>query len=74
MDTVLTVILFVLLAAIGFLLWQIWNHLNSLPRPDDQPLDEEQAKYITDRLDWLKYLLIAEAVLFTIRIVLLYLF
>lgn len=63
MEIALTIIMLVLLIAIGIILWQIWQYLHSELIPDDQPLGEERAKYITDRLDWIKYLVIAEAVI-----------
>ena len=70
MDFALILIQVVLLASSGFTLWQIWNYLHSEALPDDEPLGEERAKYITDRLDRIKYLLIAEVAVFVIKTVL----
>ena len=63
MDILLTVIQVALLIATGIILWQIWQYLHSELIPDDQPLGEDRAKYLTHRLDLIKYLLLAEAVI-----------
>ncbi len=63
MEIVLSIIMIVLLIATGILLWQIWQYLHSELIPDDQPLGEARAKYLTHRLDLIKYLLLAEAVI-----------
>ena len=68
MEIVLSIIMIVLLIATGILLWQIWQYLHSELIPDDQPLGEDRAKYLTHRLDLIKYLLIAEAVITVARI------
>lgn len=63
MDILLTVIQVALLIATGIILWQIWQYLHSELIQDDQPLGEARAKYLTHRLDLIKYLLLAEAVI-----------
>lgn len=70
MEIVFSIIMIVLLIATGILLWQIWQYLHSELIPDDQPLGEDRAKYLTHRLDLIKYLLIAEAVVLIIKTVL----
>lgn len=70
MDILLTVIQVALLIATGIILWQIWQYLHSELIPDDQPLGEDRAKYLTHRLDLIKYLLLAEAVVLIIKTVL----
>lgn len=68
MDILLTVIQVALLIATGIILWQIWQYLHSELIQDDQPLGEDRAKYLTHRLDLIKYLLLAEAVITVARI------
>ena len=70
MDLILIVIPIVLIAASGIILWQIWGFLHSDKIPEDEPLGEERAKYLTDRLEWFQYLLVAEVVIFLIKTVL----
>ena len=67
MDAVLILIQAALLIAACVILWQIWNLLHSDPASENEPLGEERAKYITDRLDWIKYLMIAEVLVFVIK-------
>ena len=70
MDMLLNVIQVVLIIATGVILWQLWKYTHSDLQPDDQPLGEERAKYMTDRLDWIKYLLIAEVAVLVVKAVL----
>ena len=70
MDVAFILIQAVLIIAACVILWQIWKYLHSDLVPDNEPLGEERAKYITDRLDWIKYLMIAEVLVFVIKTVL----
>lgn len=51
------------LLVIGVLLWQIWRFLKSTDIPDDEPLGEERAKFMTLRLKWIAVCIGLEAVL-----------
>ena len=51
------------LLVIGVLLWQIWRFLKSNDIPDDEPLGEERAKFMTLRLKWIAVCIGLEAAL-----------
>ena len=51
------------LLVIGVLLWQIWRFLKSTDIPDDEPLGEERAKFMTLRLKWIAVCIGLEAAL-----------
>ena len=70
MDVVFILIQAALIIAACVILWQIWNFLHSDSVPENEPLGEERTKYITDRLDRLKYLMIAEVAVFAVKTVL----
>lgn len=40
----------IVLIALGILLWQVWHFFKRKDIPDDEPLGEERAKYLTRRL------------------------
>ena len=60
---ILIAVQIVVLIILGVLLWQIWHFLHSKDIPDDEPLGEERAKYITCRLTWIGICTAVEAVL-----------
>ena len=51
------------LLVIGVLLWQIWRFLRNKDIPDDEPLGEERAKYLTRRVTWIGICTVLEAAL-----------
>ena len=53
MQIILIAAQITVLLVIGVLLWQIWHFLKRSDLPDDEPLGEERAKYLTRRLTWL---------------------
>ena len=70
MQIILIAAQIAVLLVIGVLLWQIWRFLKRSDIPDDEPLGEKLAKYLTRRLTWLcvcfglgAALLIASAIL-----------
>ena len=63
MQIMLIVAQIAVLLVIGLLLWQIWRFLKRNDVPDDEPLGEERAKFITQRLKWIAVCIGLEAVL-----------
>ena len=53
----------VILVVIAILLWQIWRFLKRKDLPEDEPLGEERAKYLTQRLTATSVCTIVEAAL-----------
>ena len=53
----------VVLIILGVLLWQIWRFLHSKEIPDDEPLGEKRATYLTRKLTWIGICTAVEAVL-----------
>ena len=63
MQIMLIVAQIAVLLVIGLLLWQIWRFLKRNDVPDDEPLGEERAKFMTLRLKWIAVCIGLEAVL-----------
>ena len=63
MQIMLIVAQIAVLLVIGLLLWQIWRFLKRNDVPDDEPLGEERAKFITRRLKWIAVCIGLEAAL-----------
>ena len=58
------------LLVIGVLLWQIWHFLKRNDIPDEEPLGEERARYLTVRLTWLCVCFGLESVLLIVSTIL----
>mgnify|MGYP007053785316 CR=1 FL=1 len=52
----------IILVISGVLLWQIWHFLNRKDIPENEPLGEVRAKYLTQRLTALSICAVMEAV------------
>jgi len=70
MNIFLIILQVLLMVIIGITLWQIWSFLKRKDIPENEPLGEERAKYLTDRLNVLQVGFIMEAVVFVIHILL----
>ena len=53
----------IVLITAGILLWQVWHYLHRKDIPEDEPLGEVRAKYLTRRLTVLSVCAVVEAVL-----------
>ena len=53
----------IVLMIAGVLLWQIWRFVKHKDIPEDEPLGDDQAKYLTRRLTALSVCAVMEAVL-----------
>lgn len=51
------------LLIIGFFWWQIWHFLHRKDIPEDEPLGEARAKYLTKRLNIIGVCAVLEAVM-----------
>ena len=50
LSTLLIAAQIVVLLVVGVLLWQIWHLLHRKDIPENEPLDENQVKYLSHRL------------------------
>lgn len=53
----------IVLMIAGVLLWQIWRFVKHKDIPEDEPLGDDRAKYLTRRLTALSVCAVMEAVL-----------
>ena len=53
----------IVLMIAGVLLWQIWRFVKHKDIPEDEPLGDDRAKYLTQRLTALSVCAVMEAVL-----------